>query len=276
MNESAFFVIDTSLLKRSRRKRRVRDGRGRVFIVGAGPGDPELITTKGLKLLQKADVVVYDRLVQTSLINQSRRSAERIYVGKRAGSHSQDQNAIHRIIIDRANKGKNIVRLKGGDPFLFGRGAEEAQKLRKAGIQFTIVPGVTSALAVPAYAGIPVTHRKYSSSVAIVTGHQDSTKKNQVDWRKIATAVDTIIILMGMGRLGEIVDELIAGGCERNTKAAIIEWGTTNHQLSVVGTLSNIVKKANSHNLKPPTIIIVGEIVKLHRTLNWFKSSIRN
>ncbi|MGA3295961.1 MAG: uroporphyrinogen-III C-methyltransferase [Candidatus Bathyarchaeia archaeon] len=244
-----------------------------VSIVGAGPGDPELITTKGLKLLQKADVVVYDRLVQTSLVNQSRRSAERIYVGKRAGSHSHDQNAIDRIIIDHAKQGKNIVRLKGGDPFLFGRGAEEAQKLKKARIPFTIVPGVTSAIAAPAYAGIPVTHRKYSSSVAIVTGHQDSTRKNQVDWKKIATAVDSIIILMGMGRLGKIVRELIAGGCKRNTKVAIIEWGTTPHQLSVTGTLSNIVKKVNSHKLKPPAIIVVGEVVGLHRTLNWFKSS---
>ena len=244
-----------------------------VSIVGAGPGDPELITAKGLKLLQQADVVVYDRLVQTSLVNQSKRSAERIYVGKRAGSHTHDQNAIHRIIIGHAKRGKNIVRLKGGDPFLFGRGAEEAQKLKKARIPFTIVPGVTSAIAAPAYAGIPVSHRKYSSSVAIVTGHQDSTKKNQVDWKRIATAVDTIIILMGMGRLRKIVRELIAGGCERNTKVAIIEWGTTRHQLSVTGTLSNIVKKADTHKLKPPAIIIIGGVVGLHRTLNWFNKS---
>lgn len=252
-------------------KRKSRNGFGTVSIVGAGPGDPSLITVKGLELLQRADIVVYDRLIPKELLEQTKPSSLKIYVGKRAGSRSNGQDKIHQIVISNVRRGRDVVRLKGGDPFLFGRGAEEAQKLRKAGIKFTIVPGVTSAIAVPAYAGIPVTHRKYSSSVAIVTGHQDPTKKYRVDWKKIATAVDTIIVLMGMGMLGKIVDELMAGGCERNTKVAIIEWGTTNHQKFITGTLSNIVKKVKLHRMKAPTVIIVGEIVNLHRTLKWFK-----
>jgi uroporphyrinogen III methyltransferase/synthase len=252
-------------------KRRVRKSYGSVHIVGAGPGDPDLITVKGLKLLKKADVVIYDRLVPTSLVKRTSRSAEKIYVGKGAGWHTIGQDEIHRIIVEHARGGKDIFRLKGGDPFLFARGGEEAQRLRRAGIKFTIVPGVTSALAVPAYAGIPATHRKYASSVAIVTGHQDPNKKQRVDWKKLATAVDTIIILMGMGRLKQIVEGLIEGGREPTTKVAIIEWGTTNHQRTVTGTLDNIAKKATSYRLNPPTIIVVGEIVRLHRVLDWFR-----
>jgi len=248
-------------------KRKMR--KGHVYIVGAGPGDPDLITLKGLKLLKKADVVIYDRLVPASLIKSIPRSAEKIYVGKRAGWHTIDQKEIYKITIEHACDGKDIVRLKGGDPFLFGRGGEEAQNLRKAGIKFTIVPGVPSAIAVPAYAGIPVTHRKYSSSLAIATGHQDPDKKQRVNWKKLATAVDTIIILMGMGRMKEIVGDLIEGGLKRNTKVAIIEWGTTNRQRTVTGTLANIVNKATLYQLRPPSVIVVGEIVKLRSLLDW-------
>lgn len=249
----------------------MRKRQGHVYIVGAGPGDPDLITVKGLKLLKRADVVIYDRLVPASLLRHIPRSAKKIYVGKSAGWHTIDQKEIHKITIEQAHASKVIVRLKGGDPFLFGRGGEEAQKLKRAGIEFTIVPGVTSAISVPAYAGIPVTHRKYSSSVAIATGHQDPNKKQRVNWRKLATAVDTIIILMGMGSLKEIIEELIEGGLKRNTRVAIIEWGTTNRQRTVTGTVGNIVNKASSHKFRPPTVIVVGEIVKLHRDLDWIK-----
>lgn len=272
MNERDLLMADASRLKRSRAtKKKIRKSHGNVYIVGAGPGDPDLITVKGSKLLKKADVIIYDRLVPASLIKRSRRSAEKIFVGKAAGWHTIDQKEIHKLIIDRARNGKNIVRLKGGDPFVFGRGAEEAQMLKRARIKFTIVPGLTSAFAVPAYAGIPVTHRKYASSVAIVTGHQDPNKNQNVDWKKLATAVDTIIVLMGMGRLREIVGKLIMDGRERNTRIAIIEWGTTNRQRTVTGTLGNIVQKANSCKLTPPTIIIVGDVVGLRQTLNWFR-----
>jgi uroporphyrin-III C-methyltransferase len=247
-------------------------------MVGAGPGDPGLITVKGLKLLREADVLIYDRLVPDSLIKQARHSAKKIYVGKGAGWHTIDQKEIQRIMIENARDGKNVVRLKGGDPFLFGRGGEETQKLKHARIGFTIVPGVTSAIAVPAYVGIPVTHREYSSSIAIATGHQDRNKKQRVNWRKLATAVDTIIILMGIGNLKEIVGELIKGGLKRNTKIAIIEWGTTQRQRTITGTLSNIVNKATSHRLHPPSVIVVGETVKLRRNLNWISAptGIRN
>jgi uroporphyrin-III C-methyltransferase len=249
----------------------MRRSQGHVYIVGAGPGDPELITVKGLNLLRKADVVIYDRLVPSSLIRRIPHSTEKIYVGKGAGWHTIGQKEIDKITIEYAKRHKVVIRLKGGDPFLFGRGGEEAQELKKAGIRFTVVPGVTSAIAVPAYAGIPVTHRKYASSIAIVTGHQDPDKRQHVNWKKLATAVDAVIILMGTGRLREIMRELLKGGCERNTKVAIVEWGTTRRQRTVTGTLSDIVKKAISRKLKPPTIIIVGEVVKLRRSLAWFR-----
>jgi uroporphyrin-III C-methyltransferase len=249
----------------------MRKRRGHVYIVGAGPGDPDLITVKGLKLLKKADVVIYDRLVPASIMRQLPRSAKKIYVGKGAGWHTIDQREIHRITTEQARANNVVVRLKGGDPFLFGRGGEEAQKLRKSGIEFTIVPGVTSAISVPAYAGIPVTHRKYSSSVAIATGHHDPNKKQRVNWRRLARAVDTVIILMGIGRLKEIVDELIQGGLKRSTRVAIIEWGTTEHQRTVTGTLDNIIDRASSRRLRPPAVIVIGQVVKLHRVLDWIK-----
>ncbi len=244
---------------------------GKVYLVGAGPGDPQLITVKALETLKKADVIVYDRLVSRALKKFFPKNAERIYAGKSTGRHTITQEQIHNTIVNKAREGKVVVRLKGGDPFLFGRGGEEAEELRKAGIKFEVIPGVTSAIAVPAYAGIPITHRKYASSIAIVTGHEDPNKKKDiVDWKKLAIAVDTIIVLMGVKRLKNIVQELEEGGLHQNTPIALIKWGTTHKQRVVTGTLKNIVDKAIKENVKPPAIIIIGEVVKLQKKLFWF------
>jgi len=247
-------------------------GEGKVYLIGAGPGDPDLITVKGLNILRNADVVIYDRLVTKALMKLVPNEAEKIYVGKRAGWHTIPQDEICEIMIEKARSGKNVARLKGGDPFLFGRGGEEAQELRKAGVKFEVVPGVTSALAAPAYAGIPITHRKHASSVAIVTGHENQSKKQSlVDWEKLATAVDTIVVLMGVKRLNKIVEKLIKGGRNRQTSVAVIEWATTARQRTVIGTLDNIISKVASHKVSPPAIVVIGDVVKLHRALHWFE-----
>ncbi|WP_309493127.1 uroporphyrinogen-III C-methyltransferase [Candidatus Hecatella orcuttiae] len=246
--------------------------KGKVFLVGAGPGDPELLTLKALKILKKADVVVYDRLIARASLKLAPRKAKKIYVGKAHGSHTIPQEAIHKILVEEASEGKTVVRLKGGDPFLFGRGGEEAQELRRAKIPFEVVPGVTSALAVPAYAGIPLTHRNYASSVAIVTGHEDPRKRESwVKWDKIAASVDTIVVLMGAKRLGEIVKSLLEGGRSPQTPVVLIEEGTTKRQRKTLGTLGDIVKKASRRKVKPPAVIVVGDIVHLHKELSWFK-----
>lgn len=245
---------------------------GKVYLVGAGPSDPELLTVKALKVLRKADVVVYDRLVTKAILRLAPPKAEKIYVGKRSGKHPMPQEKICSILTERARSGKVVVRLKGGDPFLFGRGAEEALEIRRAGIQFEVVPGITSALAVPAYAGIPVTHRDYASSVAIVTGHEDPAKlKNRVKWEKLASSVDTLIVLMGVNKLKAIVHRLIKGGRDRKTNIAIIEWGTTKRQRKIIGTLEDIIKKANESGVKPPAVIVVGDVVPLQQELSWFE-----
>jgi uroporphyrinogen III methyltransferase/synthase len=245
---------------------------GKVYLVGAGPGDPDLVTLKALKLLKKAEVVVYDRLVPRALFRMIPKEAEKIYVGKRPGFHASTQNEITQIIVKKALNGKQVIRLKGGDPFLFGRGGEEAQDLVKANVRFEVVPGITSALAAPAFAGIPLTHRRYASSMAIVTGHQDmSEKKHRVNWRKLATTVDTIIILMGVGRLRLIVDELVKGGCRPSTPTAVIEWATTRRQRTIMGTLGNIVARASNQKVKPPAVIVIGDIVNLRKKLAWFE-----
>lgn len=246
--------------------------RGKVYLVGAGPGDPDLISIKALKILKKADIVVYDRLIPRSILRLIPKKASKTYVGKQIGRHTFSQEEIDEILVNEASKGNIVVRLKGGDPFLFGRGGEEAQALRNAHISFKVVPGITSATAVPAYAGIPLTHREYSSSVAIVTGHEDPRKqKSQVKWEKLATAADTIVVLMGIKRIGSIVKSLIEGDADPKTSVAIIEEGTTNRQRVISGSLSNIVQKAAKRKVKPPAVIIVGNIVKLRKELSWFK-----
>jgi uroporphyrin-III C-methyltransferase len=241
---------------------------GKVYLVGAGPGDPGLITVRGLQLLHSAQVIVYDQLVNPELLEETPSTAIRIFVGKQAGRHCIAQEEINRILIDHARLGYEVVRLKGGDPFVFGRGGEEAEALADAEIPFEIVPGVSSAVAVPAYAGIPVTHRKFASSFAVVTGHEARKGKSAVDWGKLATAVDTLVILMGLHNLRAIVAKLIAHGRSPETPAAVIRRGTTSEQETVIGTLADIVEKSAS--LKAPTLIVVGEVVELRHQLNWF------
>jgi len=244
---------------------------GIVFLVGAGPGDPDLITVKAFMILKKADVIVYDRLVSKELLETLPNSAEKIYVGKHSSNHPIPQSQIVEMLVRNAKQGKKVVRLKGGDPFLFGRGGEEAEYLKKEGVKFEVIPGISSALAAPAYFGIPVTHRYHSSSVAIVTGHEDPDKKHsRINWEKLATVTDTIVVLMGIKRLNEITDSLIKGGLDQKTPAAIIEWGTTKQQRITEGLLNNLHKKASSAGVKPPAVIVIGEVVKLREKLSWF------
>jgi uroporphyrinogen III methyltransferase / synthase len=246
---------------------------GKVFLVGAGPGDPGLITLKGVRLLQQAGVVIYDFLASPELLRHVSKGVEIIYVGKKGGDHTLPQNEINQLIINKALLGKRVVRLKGGDPFIFGRGGEEAEELAKAGIPFEIVPGVTSAIAVPAYAGIPLTHRRYNTGVAFFTGHEDPTKEVLVQGsEKRSTRADTLVFLMGVKNLPSIVESLFREGLEPNTPAALIHWGTTPRQKTLTGTLETIVKKADEAALAPPAIFIVGKVVELRDTLNWFES----
>jgi uroporphyrin-III C-methyltransferase len=245
---------------------------GRVYIVGAGPGDPSLLTEKAKNILADADVVVYDRLVSNEILQRIPKHVEKIFVGKSTGSHPISQHKIHSILVSKAKQGNHVVRLKGGDPFLFGRGGEEAQELRKAKVSYEIVPGITSALAVPAYAGIPITHRNYASSIAIVTGHEYPNKREkQVNWKKLATSVDTIIILMGVGRLQSILNSLIEGGRDKKTPVAVIERGTTKHQRITVGRIGRMAKQAAKRKVKPPAVVVIGDVVKLQKELSWFK-----
>ena len=245
--------------------------RGRVLLVGAGPGDPGLVTVAAAEALAQAEVVVYDRLVNPRLLELAPAEAERIFVGKGPKRHSMSQEEINELLVARAGKGKRVVRLKGGDPFVFGRGGEEAEVLAAAGIAFEVVPGVTSAIAAAAYAGIPITHRGLASSVAFVTGHEDPTKDEpDVDWAKLATAVDTLVLLMGVGQLPQIVERLVAGGRDRATPVAVIEWGTLPRQRTVVGDLGDIVAKVEEADIGPPAVAVVGEVVRLREALRWF------
>ena len=240
-----------------------------VYLVGAGPGDLGLITVRGLALLRRADVVVYDQLASPELLKEAKASAELFYVGKKAGAHAVPQGGINELLVQRARAGLTVVRLKGGDPFVFGRGGEEAEELAAAGIPFEVVPGVTSAVAVPAYAGIPLTHRKLASSFAVVTGHEARKAQDTVDWAKLATAVDTLVILMGLSNLPIIVAKLLAHGRAANTPAAVIRRGTTEEQETIFGTLADIVEK--SAQLDSPALIVVGDVVSLADKLQWFQ-----
>jgi uroporphyrin-III C-methyltransferase len=242
-----------------------------VYLVGAGPGDPELITVRGLRVLRQAEVVVYDRLVSPELLDEAAAGALRVFVGKHAGGPCTSQEEINALLVHYARRGFRVVRLKGGDPFVFGRGGEEAEALVAAGIPFEVVPGVSSAVAVPAYAGIPLTHRRLSSSFAVVTGHRESgTDRPPVDWAKLATAVDTLVVLMGLGTLPEVVEALVANGRAPETPVALIRWGTTGRQETVSGTLADIVAKAYEAALRPPVLAVIGEVVTLRGHLCWF------
>ena len=241
---------------------------GRVSLVGAGPGDPGLLTVRALERLREAEVVVYDRLVNPELLDEAPAEALRIFAGKRVGSHCLPQAAINALLVHHASAGRFVVRLKGGDPFVFGRGGEEALALVKAGIAFEVVPGVSSAIAVPAYAGIPVTHRGVASSFAVLTGHEDPSKDGDAtDWTKLATAVDTLVILMAVGSFPRIVGALLAHGRPPETPVALIRWGTTEAQEVRVGTLADIVGRARG--LEPPVVAVIGDVVSLREQLAW-------
>ncbi len=246
---------------------------GKVYLVGAGPGNPKLLTLRAAELLEKADIVIYDRLVGTSILRLIPKTAKKIYVGKRSGKHEVPQDKINELIVTAANEGKVIVRLKGGDPFLFGRGGEEAEILVKNGIAFEMVPGVTSAIATPEYAGIPLTHRDYASAVAIVTGHRAGDSGKPIKWDRLSSAVDTIVILMGMESLEAIVKKLVDGGLDPNKPVAIVEQGTTKSQRTIIGKLNTIVEEAMKSDVKPPAVIVIGEVAELGRKLAWFKKT---
>jgi uroporphyrinogen III methyltransferase / synthase len=239
--------------------------------VGAGPGDPGLMTVKGLDCLRRADVVIYDRLIDESILHEARPEAEKIYVGKASSHHTLEQETINHLLIQKAREGKVVVRLKGGDPFVLGRGGEEAEALAENHIPFEVVPGVSSAVAVPAYAGIPVTHREVASSFTVVTGHKASDRgEPNIAWDKLATGTDTLVILMGIGNLAYVVDQLIKNNKPPSTPAAVITHGTTGRQRCVTGTLQDIVAKVKSEDLKPPSVVVVGDVVHLRKHLRWF------
>lgn len=245
---------------------------GRVFLVGAGPGDPNLLTVKAVEVIKSADVVIYDRLgVSEEVLAMAPAKAERIFVGKRAGLHEVPQDKITELIIAKAKQGGKVVRLKGGDPFIFGRGGEEAEALHAEGIEFEYVPGVSSSVVAPAYAGIPLTHRDYAASVAIITGHRAGDAEKPVDWVKIAHAVDTMVILMGVESLEGIVGKLLAGGINPQKPTAMVESGTLPQQRTLIATLGTIIKEVQDSGLKPPSVIIIGDVVNLGRKLAWFK-----
>lgn len=245
--------------------------RGKVYLVGAGPGDPGLMTVKGLDCIRHADVVIYDRLVDESILNEARPGAEKIYVGKASNHHTLEQEKINHLLIQKAREGKAVVRLKGGDPFVLGRGGEEAEALVENHIPFEVVPGVSSAVAVPAYAGIPVTHRGVASSFTVVTGHKASGEaEHHVAWDKLSAGTDTLVILMGIGNLAYVVDRLQKSNKPPSTPVAVITHGTTSRQRCVIGTLEDIVEKVNSENLQPPSVVVVGDVVQLRKCLRWF------
>ena len=248
---------------------------GFVSLVGAGPGDPGLLTVKALSRLRRADTVAYDRLVNPALLRECRADAELLYVGKhgeREGRPTFPQEEINALLVSHARQGRVVVRLKGGDPLLFGRGSEEALALRAAGISFEIIPGVSAALAVPAYAGIPPTHRGLASTVTIVTGRQAPDKdRPAIDWQALARGSDTLVVLMGIGRLESITQELLQGGRPPNTPAAVIRWGTTTEQQLLSGTLANIAQRVRQAKLTPPATLVIGEVVALQGRLQWFE-----
>lgn len=236
-----------------------------MYLVGAGPGDPELITIKGLRLLREADVVLHDRLLNDELLRDLK--AEIIDVGKAPGRHKLSQEEINELLIKKAREGKVVVRLKGGDPYLFGRGGEEALALREAGIPFEVVPGVTSAIAAPALAGIPVTHRGISTALTVVTGHEEPGKEKELDWHALARVGGTLVVLMGVGRIRENTSLLIDGGLSPQTPAALIERGSWPDQRCVRGALGDIAERASSSGVKPPAVLVVGDVVKLEKHL---------
>ena len=247
--------------------------KGKVYLVGAGPGDPGLITVKGLECIKKADVLIYDYLASPILLKHAKKHTEILYVGKKGGDHTLSQDEINSLIAEKAQKGLTVTRLKGGDPFIFGRGGEEAEILVRNEIPFEIVPGVTSAIAAPAYAGIPLTHRKFTSTLAFVTGHEDPLKEeSNIDWTALAKGIGTIVFLMGVKNLPYITNRLVSHGMDPDTPVALIRWGTTPRQTTVTGTLDTISERAKNAGFKPPAVIVVGHVVKLRERMKWFEN----
>ncbi|WP_392558528.1 siroheme synthase CysG [Orbus mooreae] len=245
------------------------ENRGEVVLVGAGPGDAGLLTLKGLQQIQQADIIVYDRLVSEDILNLTRRDAERVFVGKRAGYHCVPQEQINQILLEQAQKGKRVVRLKGGDPFIFGRGGEELETLYNANIPFSVVPGITAASGCSAYSGIPLTHRDYAQSIRLITGHVKDG--SHIDWQSLAAEKQTLVFYMGLSQAESIRTQLINHGMDSNTPAAIVEEGTTTKQKVLVGTLDNLHELALQ--ARSPSLMIIGQVVALREKLNWFFSS---
>jgi len=246
---------------------------GTVYLIGAGPGDPGLVTVKAVQCLKKADVVVYDYLANDDLLDYAPPHAEKIYAGKMGGAHAMAQEDINKLLGDKALTGATVARLKGGDPYIFGRGGEEAAYLYDLNVPFEVIPGVSSAIAAPAYAGVPLTDRRHTSSVSLITGHEDPTKpKSSLDWERISNSAGTLVFLMGVKNLPGITQNLIKYGRSPETPVAIIQQGTTPSQKTVTGTLLTIVEEAENAGVKPPSIILVGSVVQLRPKLNWFET----
>ncbi len=247
--------------------------KGKVYLVGAGPGDIGLLTVKGLRCLQKADVVVYDFHLNAQILNYIKNEAEFVYAGKRGGHHEMSQEEINRIIVEKALEGKTVCRLKGGDPFVFGRGGEEAEVLAEAGIEFEVVPGISSAVAVPAYAGIPLTHREYASSFVVLPGNEASTKtESSIDWRFLATQKGTIVFLMAVKNIEKVTEKLIENGKSPDTPVAVIRWGTRADQVTITSTLKDISGVIRDNEIRPPAVVVVGEVVRLRQRLRWYEN----
>lgn len=243
---------------------------GKVYLVGAGPGDPGLITVKGLRCIQEADVILYDRLVNKELLSYAKTDCDLIYCGKLPNYHFMKQETINSFLVKHAQK-KVVTRLKGGDPFVFGRGGEEAETLARSRIPFEVIPGITSGIAAPAYAGIPVTHRNIASSYAVVTGHRKKGEEDEQKWESLANGIDTLAIYMGVGNLGYICEQLTKNGKSKETPVALVQWGSLESQRTVTGTLDTIEDIVVREHIENPSMIIVGEVVRLRSELKWFE-----
>ena len=249
-----------------------KGGGGKVYLVGAGPGDLGLVTLRAKECIERADVVVYDHLANPEMLGWTRDDAEIIYAGKKAGEHALSQEEINKLLVEKASAGKEVVRLKGGDPFVFGRGAEEAKAIVDAGIAFEIVPGITSAIAGPAYAGIPVTHRAENSHVTFFTGHEDPSKtKSAIDYAALAKLGGTQVMLMGVERIESIAKEMMANGARRDLPVALVRWATTGRQATLIGTLENIGRRVVEAEFEAPAVVVFGDVVALHKDLNWYE-----
>ncbi len=243
---------------------------GIVYLVGAGPGDSKLITLRAVELIKKSNVVLYDRLVSKKILAMIPKKAKKVYVGRAVGVDYRHQETTNDLMVKYAKTKKNVVRLKGGDPIIFGRGGEEAEYLKKHNIKFEIIPGITSGIGSATYSGIPLTHRKLASSVVFVTGHEDPLKtKEKVKWKRLANSVDTIVIMMGLSRIGIICKNLVLGGIDKKTPVAVIQNGTTKNHKIITGNVSNISKLVAKNKIKPPSIIIIGKVVNLSKTIGW-------